>query len=133
MDFAPYQDTSPETSRALSPPPRHSSSRSPAPKSPPPHQNTKTSAGPTLPAPNQFGYDDEEENVVEASFHGGDVENRRSHVNLFETSLPMRLDYEAALAYLLLPPAAGVFLLVVEHKSDYVRYGRSFSGVGDFV
>ena len=26
------------------------------------------------------------------------------------------------LAYLLLPPAGGVFLLVVEHKSDYVRY-----------
>lgn len=25
------------------------------------------------------------------------------------------------LAYLLLPPAGGVFLLVVEHKSDYVR------------
>ena len=43
-------------------------------------------------------------------------------VNLFETSLPLRLDYEAMLAYLLLPPAGGVFLLVVEHKSDYVRY-----------
>jgi len=26
------------------------------------------------------------------------------------------------LAYLLLPPAGGVFLLVVEHKSDYVRF-----------
>jgi uncharacterized membrane protein len=34
----------------------------------------------------------------------------------------MRLDYEACLAYLLLPPAGGVFLLVVERKSDYVRY-----------
>ena len=43
-------------------------------------------------------------------------------VNLFETSLPLRLDYEAMLAYLLLPPAGGVFLLVVEHKSDYVRF-----------
>jgi uncharacterized membrane protein len=26
------------------------------------------------------------------------------------------------LAYLLLPPAGGVFLLLVEHKSDYVRF-----------
>lgn len=34
----------------------------------------------------------------------------------------MRMDYEAMLAYLLLPPAGGVFLLLVEHKSDYVRY-----------
>lgn len=43
-------------------------------------------------------------------------------LNEFETSLPIRLDYEACLAYLLLPPAGGVLLLVVEHKSDYVRY-----------
>jgi len=33
------------------------------------------------------------------------------------------LDYEACLAYLLLPPAGGVLLLVLEQKSDYVRYG----------
>ena len=44
------------------------------------------------------------------------------NINLFETSLPIRLDYEAMLAYLLLPPAGSVFLLVVEHRSDYVRY-----------
>ena len=43
-------------------------------------------------------------------------------MNLFETSLPLRLDHEAMLAYLALPPAGGVFLLVMEHKSDYVRY-----------
>lgn len=34
----------------------------------------------------------------------------------------MRLDYEAMLAYLLLPPAGGVLLLIAEHKSDYVRF-----------
>jgi uncharacterized membrane protein len=34
----------------------------------------------------------------------------------------MRLDYEAMLAYLLLPPAGGVLLLIFEHKSDYVRF-----------
>ena len=40
----------------------------------------------------------------------------------FQTSLPMRMDIEAMLAYLLLPPAGGVFLLLFEHKSDYVRF-----------
>ena len=44
-----------------------------------------------------------------------------AYMNEFETSLPIRLDYEACLAYLLLPPAGGVLLLVLEHKSDYVR------------
>jgi hypothetical protein len=32
------------------------------------------------------------------------------------------MEWEAMLAYLLLPPAGGVFLLLIEHKSDYVRY-----------
>ena len=40
----------------------------------------------------------------------------------FQTSLPLRLDYEAMLAYMLLPPAGGVLLLLAEHKSDYVRF-----------
>lgn len=39
----------------------------------------------------------------------------------FETSLPIRMDFEACLAYLLLPPAGGVLLLIMERKSDYVR------------
>lgn len=40
----------------------------------------------------------------------------------FETRLGIRMDYEACLAYLALPPAGGVVLLVFEHKSDYVRF-----------
>ncbi len=40
----------------------------------------------------------------------------------FETSLRMRVDYEAMLAYICLPPAGPVFLLMFEHKSDYVRF-----------
>ena len=55
------------------------------------------------------------------AFGGAEFEGGRSNINLFETSLPIRLDYEAVLAYLLLPPAGGVLLLVLEHKSDYVR------------
>jgi len=50
------------------------------------------------------------------------VEDGRGNLNEFETSLPIRLDYEACLAYLLLPPAGGVLLLVMEQKSDYVRF-----------
>jgi len=33
-----------------------------------------------------------------------------------------RMDFEAMMAYILLPPAGGVLLLLLEHKSDYVRY-----------
>lgn len=46
----------------------------------------------------------------------------REDVDMFTTSLGWRLDYEACLAYLLLPPAGGVLLLVLEHQSDYVRF-----------
>lgn len=41
---------------------------------------------------------------------------------MFSTRLGLRMDYEACLAYLLLPPAGGVLLLVLEHRSDYVRF-----------
>lgn len=120
MDFAPYQDTSPETTRALSPPPRRSNSRSPNPRSPPPQNRPSTDpfSSAALPPPSHFS----DEARSNGGFGGGDVEGGRLNVNLFETSLPIRLDYEAMLAYLLLPPAGGVFLLVTEHKSDYVRY-----------
>ena len=113
MDFAPYQDTAPEHERALSPPPRRSTSRSPIPKSPPPNS--------ALPDPSHFGADIRAGNGRDG-FGGRDVEGGRLNVNNFETSLPIRLDYEAMIAYLLCPPAGGVLLLVLEHRSDYVRY-----------
>lgn len=118
MDFAPYQDTAPEGTRALSPPPARSTSRSPNPKS---HEqigapsNAFTSSA--LPPPSHF----QDQPIHEGFGSGTDIENGRLNVNLFETSLPIRLDYEAMIAYLLLPPAGGVLLLVLEHKSDYVR------------
>lgn len=119
MDFAPYQDTAPETTRALSPPPARSNSRSPNPKSPPLSGAARDPfASSALPPPSHFH--DQPSNGGFGS--GGDLENGRLNVNLFETSLPLRLDYEAMMAYLLLPPAGGVLLLVMEHKSDYVRY-----------
>ncbi|KAI9815300.1 MAG: hypothetical protein M1827_002780 [Pycnora praestabilis] len=135
MDFAPYQDQSPETGRTLSPPPRRSDSQSPTPGPPPPRSskspNNRPSTDPfgaaALPAPSYFGNGGAGGNHHDSSSGNGlggnaaGFEGSRAHINQFETSLPMRLDYEAMLAYLLLPPAGGVFLLLVEHKSDYVR------------
>ncbi len=121
MDFAPYQDTTPESTRALSPPPNRTSSPARNARSPPPNRPTTDpfGAASSLPEPSHFS----DEPRGHAGFGGGrDVEDGRLDVNLFETSLPIRLDYEAMLAYLLLPPAGGFFLLVMEHKSDYVRY-----------
>ncbi|RPA83691.1 hypothetical protein BJ508DRAFT_374940 [Ascobolus immersus RN42] len=109
MDFAPYQSAAPETRRSLdgtrptSPPIR--SIRSP-PSSPP-----------LLPV---YGNND---GITGGPRWGGDVERGTGGlVNEFETSLPVRLDFEAMAAYLLLPPIGGVILLILEHKSDYIRF-----------
>ena len=40
---------------------------------------------------------------------------------LFDTSLGLRLGYEACLAYLAFPPLGAILLLILERKSDYVR------------
>ena len=42
--------------------------------------------------------------------------------SIYETSLGLNIALESTLAYLLLPPAGGVVLLLFEHKSDYVRF-----------
>lgn len=118
-NFAPYQDTSPEIERALSPPPRGSFDSSRV-RSPPPG---KTAQQPRA-------YQDNEATLPPPSAFIGDYAPRTTSsppdrgqtLEAFQTSLPLRLDYEAMLAYLLLPPAGGVFLLLVEHKSDYVRF-----------
>ncbi|KAL2164727.1 hypothetical protein VTH06DRAFT_22 [Thermothelomyces fergusii] len=47
---------------------------------------------------------------------------REGMVSEFDTSLGLRLDYEACLAYLALPPLGGILLLILERKSDYVRF-----------
>ncbi|KAK4862036.1 hypothetical protein LT330_003174 [Penicillium expansum] len=109
MNFAPYQDQSPELERALSPPHLDGHQISPILRSP--------RASADLPSPRHFasgGYG----NIG----FGRDVEGGHVSLGAFETSLPIRMDIEAALAYLLLPPAGGVFLLLAEHKSDYVRF-----------
>ncbi|KAH6635089.1 hypothetical protein B0J18DRAFT_453717 [Chaetomium sp. MPI-SDFR-AT-0129] len=47
---------------------------------------------------------------------------REGMVSEFETSLGLRLDYEACLAYLVSPPLGAILLLILERKSDYVRF-----------
>ncbi|KAK4173088.1 hypothetical protein QBC36DRAFT_62768 [Triangularia setosa] len=47
---------------------------------------------------------------------------REGMVSEFDTSLGLRLDYEACLAYLAFPPVGGILLLILERKSDYVRF-----------
>ena len=42
-------------------------------------------------------------------------------VSEFDTSLGLRLDYEAAAAYLVFPPLGAILLLILERSSDYVR------------
>lgn len=112
MDFAPYQDNSPETERVLSPNRRSLSF------SPPMRSTPKTTPKTSLNIPRT------EPTAAWAASQAADLEagGRRGSLDQFTTSLPIRLDYEACLAYLLLPPAGGALLLMLEHKSDYVRF-----------
>jgi len=52
----------------------------------------------------------------------GNNEVYTDHIAEFDTSLGLRLDYEACLAYLALPPLGAIILLILERKSDYVRF-----------
>jgi uncharacterized membrane protein len=52
-----------------------------------------------------------------------------AEVSEFDTSLGMRLDYEACLAYVAFPPLGAIILLILERNSDYVRYDCIFMAV----
>ncbi|KAF2457773.1 hypothetical protein BDY21DRAFT_363394 [Lineolata rhizophorae] len=138
MDFAPYQDASPERNRALSPPPPTSPRTSPRPSVNPPRSANIGTAAMASPAPHSGGgggggnpYFGGDGSGWAGGGGGGDggrggsiggFGGPREDVDVFETRLGIRMDYEACLAYLLLPPAGGVLLLVLEHRSDYVRF-----------
>jgi hypothetical protein len=125
MNFAPYQDESPEVERALSPSLGDANRiKSPILRSPrgsPPIPGAQSGG---LPSPSHFAGGNQSHDGGQGNHgYGRDIEGGRWNLGAFETSLPIRMDVEAMLAYLLLPPAGGVFLLLLEHKSDYVRYG----------
>ncbi len=139
MDFAPYQSSPPENAR--SPPldgptsPRASLDRRPF---SPGHQRQSSAASPpplqhpqpqrqwsgSIPSPTYY------QNAVSPPVRGsgggrdgyfGLGGDRDGVVSEFDTSLGIRLDYEACLAYLALPPLGAIVLLILERKSDYVR------------
>ncbi|CAK7262954.1 hypothetical protein SEPCBS57363_000321 [Sporothrix epigloea] len=152
MDFAPYQSSPPENERVTSPPagnstvsPRASLDYRPfSPKqattaantaSPPPlqHPQPQRRWSNAIPSPNYFSYQQGGGNNNYNDLEGGnggfggspDVPydgGRDGVINEFDTSLGLRLDYEACMAYLLLPPLGSILLLVLERKSDYVRF-----------
>jgi len=135
MNFAPYQSSPPESTRALSPPLR-SPTNSPKPSQQyRPSQSRQISSiadntdpwaaarGQRLPSPSQ--YQDleggpQDSRTLGARGGNGEYFSGRG-TDVFETSLGVRMEIEACLAYLVLPPAGGVILLILEHKSDYVR------------
>lgn len=128
MNFAPYQDDSPENQRALSPPPPRTLSPTPrvtSPKSQPDRLNTGAYSD-RLPSPGRFEGDVEnqhhqQQQTPQRGFGNGIGADERN-LDVFGTSLPMRLDYEACACYLALPPAGPALILLLEHKSDYVRF-----------
>lgn len=129
-NFAPYQDI-PETARALSPPltsPRLTSPRASLDRDRSRNIGTASVTSPTDPSYQQRDYfgggnsssqADGSERVAWSA--PGGFGAPREDVDMFSTRLGLRMDYEACLAYVLLPPAGPVALLVLEHRSDYVR------------
>lgn len=129
MDFAPYQSSPPEHGRVASPDyasPRASADArrpfSPA-QSPPPLQHPQPQRGWT-------GFDGGQGDAGWSAGGGGSNSGGlpgaypAAEVSEFDTSLGLRLDYEACLAYLALPPLGAIVLLILERNSDYVRYAR---------
>ncbi|QMW27990.1 hypothetical protein G4B84_003279 [Aspergillus flavus NRRL3357] len=118
------RDESPEVERAMSPALGDANRvKSPIIRSPVGSPPVPGFASNALPSPSHFaGSGQPGATGFGNSGYGGDVESGRWNMGAFDTSLPIRMDFEAMLAYLLLPPAGGVFLLLVEHKSDYVRF-----------
>lgn len=129
MDFAPYQSSPPEHGRVSSPEynasPRGSTDASKRPfspaagaaRSPPPLQHPQPQRA--------WGGFDGQAN----SWTGGGSSSSAAmpgafpaaEVSEFDTSLGVRLDYEASLAYLAFPPLGAIALLILERNSDYVR------------
>ena len=119
MTFAPYQDENPDASHSAMP--RVEFSRDPK-------RSTSSAAlkytddddinhPDRLPSPTDF------ENHTDARRRGfgNGLGSDERNADVYNTSLPMRLEIEACLAYVLLPPVGGAMLLLFEHKNDFVR------------
>ena len=129
MDFAPYQSSPPEHGRVASPDynapsPRASQDNrrafSPAARSPPPLQHPQPQRGWTGFDGQTSGWAAGAQQPINATgaMPGGFP---AAEISEFDTSVGLRLDYEACLAYLLCPPLGAILLLIVEKNSDFVR------------
>jgi hypothetical protein len=128
MDFAPYQSSPPENSRpfspAQSPSPRVSYERSAAQHQYQRNANASSVSPPPLqhPQPQRQWASSSLPGAYPSSTPNPGYGNEAGYgVDAFDTSLGLRLDYEAAAAYLALPPLGAIILLILERKSDYVR------------
>ncbi|KAF2860266.1 hypothetical protein K470DRAFT_258025 [Piedraia hortae CBS 480.64] len=65
----------------------------------------------------ETAYSDLEPGSLPSTYYGSS-----SNAKIYNPSLPLPLGVEAALAYLLFPPAGAIVLLLFERKSDYVRF-----------
>jgi hypothetical protein len=149
MDFAPYQSSPPEHDRVASPnfasPRASSDARRPfspsqqhqqyqapgAARSPPPLQHPQPQRG-------WAGFDGQAGGWTGGAGAGAGADAGGSsggmpgafpptaEVSEWDTSLGLRLDYEACLAYLAFPPVGAIILLILERNSDYVRCVQPF-------
>ncbi|KAK8112861.1 hypothetical protein PG984_013387 [Apiospora sp. TS-2023a] len=146
MDFAPYQSSPPEHNRPWSPPrttasplasPRGSYDYQRRPNnvaSPPPlqHPQPQRQWSASLPSADRYtnnasrgleaGFGNSPAPVTTSAGGGGGYMSAGAGVSEFDTSLGLRLDYEAAAAYLAIPPMGAIVLLILERSSDYVRF-----------
>ncbi|KAK9461286.1 uncharacterized protein V1516DRAFT_675548 [Lipomyces oligophaga] len=119
MDFAPYQSEEPSASRTGGPPSNYApsgfgpgvSNTSPP---PPPSYSPSPSAGNYAGSSSYAG--------PSTSYEPPTEDPNAATVNQYETNMPLRLDYECVIAYLLLPPVGSVILLIFETKNDFVRF-----------
>ncbi|KLU83942.1 hypothetical protein MAPG_02991 [Magnaporthiopsis poae ATCC 64411] len=122
MDFAPYQSSPPEHTRSPVDSPRTSLERRP-------WSPLRAGSGPGA---NNNNYNNQRNDSAASPpplQHpqprrqcAGPWGDREGAMSEFDTSLGIRLDYEACLAYLAFPPLGAILLLILERKSDYVRF-----------
>ncbi|KAM0250685.1 hypothetical protein ACHAQJ_008519 [Trichoderma viride] len=145
MDFAPYQSSPPEHARSPMSSPRASADISRRPfspsaiasvaRSPPPLQHPqpqRTWSGDLDGAASSHGALGNGSGLWGFGNGAGSSGNGTplpmpgafpvAEISEFDTSLGLRLDYEACLAYLAFPPVGAVILLILERNSDYVRF-----------
>ncbi|GAA5810916.1 hypothetical protein MFLAVUS_004344 [Mucor flavus] len=103
MNFAPYSP-SPDEDRT---------SRSPKKSNPTQPSFSSYQAG------NSASY--AEQGLLNNGSSSSSSNGQTVRVNKYETTLPIRVDIEASLAYVL-GPVTGLLLLILERQNDYVRF-----------